>query len=184
MIVRDLDDEQMLKFMGRENGEDYNADFATMLETWEAAVKFSRRDDGEAIKPVEIAMLLGWTQDRTDSSRPQMNRTADACNAAYDLLQQGVIQRNTLPDLTVNQAREILTRANANIKRVEKTAKKTKRPAVEVEEAKKQIGKAVTKTAKESRRGEVAQKDLRGQVDVNTYRFAKESKQRSPLFKQ
>ena len=37
MVVRDLDDKQMLQFMGRENGEDYNADFLVMLEIWEAA---------------------------------------------------------------------------------------------------------------------------------------------------
>ena len=29
----------MLQFMGRENGEDYNADFLVMLETWEAATR-------------------------------------------------------------------------------------------------------------------------------------------------
>ena len=29
-------------FMGRENMEDYNADFLCMLETWHAGVEFSR----------------------------------------------------------------------------------------------------------------------------------------------
>jgi hypothetical protein len=180
MIVRDLDDEQMLKFMGRENMEDYNADFLTMLETWEAAVTFQNVTE---IQPIEITRLLGWTQKRSGGG-DQMNSTADACNATSKLVGEGLVKRKDLVGLSVRQVREICTRAQANIKRVEKTAKKTKRPAKEVEEAKKQIGKAVTKTAKESRRGEVAQKDLRGQVDVNTYRFAKESKKKSPLFKQ
>jgi hypothetical protein len=63
MIVRDLDDEQMLKFMGRENMEDYNADFLTMLETWEAASVFESPDSGVK-QPLEIAKLLSWHQTR------------------------------------------------------------------------------------------------------------------------
>jgi hypothetical protein len=39
IILRDLDDEQMLQFMRRENMSDYNADFLTMLQTWDAAVQ-------------------------------------------------------------------------------------------------------------------------------------------------
>ncbi len=65
----------MLQFMERENMADYNADFLTMLETWDAAVQHLESRDGEAEQPVDIAILLGWTQARTDSDRPQMNRT-------------------------------------------------------------------------------------------------------------
>src|SRR5262245_20025673 len=43
LLVRDLDDEQMIQFMGRENLEDYNAEFMIMLEAWEAASDFSER---------------------------------------------------------------------------------------------------------------------------------------------
>ena len=45
--------------------EDYNADFLTMLETWDAAVGFSSSRDETRGHPVEIAILLGWTQDRS-----------------------------------------------------------------------------------------------------------------------
>ena len=169
MIVRDLDDTAMLQFMGRENLEDYNADFLTMLETWEAAAP----RDAQTTQPIEIAKLLGWTQPRIEGG-DRMNRTADACNAVYKLLAEGLVAREDLVDLTVNQVREICTRARVNIDRVERTAKNTNRPDVEVEAAKKHIGKAVTKTAKESRRGEIALKNLRGQADVNTYRMATE----------
>ena len=41
IIVRDLTDEQMIQFMGRENGEDYKADFIVMLNAWEGAIKFA-----------------------------------------------------------------------------------------------------------------------------------------------
>jgi hypothetical protein len=39
--------------------EDYNADFLTMLETWEAAITFGD-DYLENVEPLEIATLLGW----------------------------------------------------------------------------------------------------------------------------
>ena len=51
--------------MGRENMADYNADFLTMLQTWDAAVAFWPSKDGQADQPIEIATLLGWTQDRS-----------------------------------------------------------------------------------------------------------------------
>jgi hypothetical protein len=172
MIVRDLDDEQMLQFMGRENLEDYNADFLTMLETWEAAIKFSP-GPAKKLQPVEIARLLGWVREDGDNA-PRMNHTAQACRAAANLITGGYITRVDLYDLTVTEADSICTRAQANMDRVERTAKKTNRPAVEVEAAKVHIGKAVTKTAKESRRGEIAQKDLRGQVDVDNCLMATE----------
>lgn len=48
----------MLEYMGRENMEDYNADFLTMLNSWEAAVKFSGAIP-QKIKDIEIARVLG-----------------------------------------------------------------------------------------------------------------------------
>lgn len=54
--------------MGRENMADYNADFLTMLETWDAAVSFWPSRDGQAYQPIEIANLLGWTQHCASSS--------------------------------------------------------------------------------------------------------------------
>ena len=58
MIIRDLSDDQMLGFMGRENMEDYNADFLTMLETWEAAVGHNLTSrDVKSANPIEIAQF-------------------------------------------------------------------------------------------------------------------------------
>ena len=79
LIVRNLDDENMMKFMGRENLEDYNADFFVMFETYQAARKYldgacvhapletsvaCRHAEGESTKPTaaETAKLLGWTR--------------------------------------------------------------------------------------------------------------------------
>ena len=113
IVIRDLDDEQMLQFMGRENMEDYNSDFLTMLETWDSAVAYFPRRDGKQEQPIDIAKLLGWTQLRKPDS-VQMNRTADACHAAHKLLKDGFVKRGDLTDLTIREAREICTRASAN----------------------------------------------------------------------
>lgn len=183
VIVRDLDDDEMLGFMGRENMEDYNSDFLTMLETWEAAVEFSSMDE-RSIQPVEIARLLGWVQDRAydGTDKKQMNRTAEACNSAHALIKGGYVSRSDLHDMTVRDAREILTRASANMKRLDSIGKLSKRPAKETEAAKQQVAKAIRTTADQARDGSVAKRDLRGALDTNTYIHAKEAKVKSPLF--
>lgn len=185
LIIRDLTDEQMLGFMGRENMEDYNADFLAMLETWEAAWKWEvTTRDVTSPQAIEVARLLGWDIPRSD--RPelqQMNRTAEACNAARKLIVDKHIDRADLVELTVNEAREICGRAQANIERIEKAGKALGTPAAHTAAAKKAVGKSVKTTARDSRDGVVAQKDLRGQVDVNAYKHANASKTKdTPLF--
>ena len=54
IIMRDLDDESMLKFMGRENGEDYNSDFLCLLETWEAAASYLATIFAQINQPPDI----------------------------------------------------------------------------------------------------------------------------------
>ena len=51
--------------MGRENMADYNADFLTMLQTWDAAVQHLESKYSKPPQPIGIANLLGWTQDRS-----------------------------------------------------------------------------------------------------------------------
>jgi hypothetical protein len=51
--------------MGRENMSDYNADFLTMLQTWDAAVSYFPSRDGKRDQLIEIANFLGWTPKRT-----------------------------------------------------------------------------------------------------------------------
>jgi len=60
LIIRDLTDEEMVGFMGRENMEDFNSDFLVQLNAWEAATKLKTTLVGvDKIKPIEIARLLG-----------------------------------------------------------------------------------------------------------------------------
>lgn len=181
VIIRDLTDEQMLGFMGRENMEDYNADFLTMLETWEAAVAHLTSMDVSSAQIIDIAKLLGWTQLRTGGG-VQMNRTAEACNSAFTLIRDGHVKRGDLHDMSVRDAREILVRASANMKRIDELGKQGQRPAKEIEQSKQQVAKAIKTTAEEARKGEVAKRDLRGRLDTNTYIHAKEAKVKTPLF--
>ena len=51
--------------MGRENMSDYNADFLTMLQTWDAAINYSTQGCVENVQPIELTRLLGWTPKRT-----------------------------------------------------------------------------------------------------------------------
>ena len=183
VVVRDLSDDDMLRFMGRENGEDYRTDFLVLLETWEAAVMQMTSSDVNKAQSIEIARFLGWTQARSGGG-DQFNRSAEACNSAYNLIQGKYLERSDLENLTVNEAREICTRAQANMKRLDAMGKQGNRTAAEIEKSKQQVAKAVKATAEQSREGKVAQKDLRSTLDVNTYRLAKEAKVKEPLFAQ
>jgi ParB-like chromosome segregation protein Spo0J len=187
VIVRDLTEDQMLGFMGRENMDDYNADFLTMLETWEAAwawLSATRVVDKD--EPLEVAVLLGWTRPRSDNtSKVQMSRTAGACHAARKLIldDRVPLTRADLMDLNVNQAREICERAQANIERIVSLGKTLGTSPAHITQAKEVMAKAVKTTAEQSRNGEVAQKDLRSRVDVNAYQHAQSFKAKdTPLF--
>ena len=94
----------MLKFMGRENGEDYNSDFTIMLETWEAAMNTIPDYTG-----IGIARLLGWTRLKRTAARDAknlgpsevMNETAEACANAADLIASGVLKRSDFNGVSV-----------------------------------------------------------------------------------
>ena len=152
-----------------------------MLETWEAGNEWVRRERAENPQPIDVATLLGWIRE-ADGPGVRMNDTAVACFSASALRTGGYISRDDLVDLTVREARDICTRAQATIERLDAMGKQGKRPAEEITHAKKQVGKAVKQTARQSRSGEVAHKDLRGRVDLNTYRHARTAKKQSPLF--
>jgi ParB-like chromosome segregation protein Spo0J len=182
LIIRDLTDEQMLQFMGRENMEDYNADFLCMLETWEATVSFlvaARRQNQQA---VEVARFLGWTEARSDREGPIASHTARACSAAASLIEAGHVSRDDLRDLTVRASLEILERTQQKLDQLDRAAKARHTPAPDLRAARAHIAKAAVTTAGEARRGEVSQRKLRGQVDVNAFRYALQAKRRTPLF--
>ena len=182
LIVRDLTDEQMIQFMGRENLEDYNADFLCMLESWRAAQVFLSGHGRKNAQPVEIANLLGWASrdDRNNSWR--LNNTAEACASASKLIDGGWVSNEELRGLAVKSVREICARAVSRMEQIEKVAKQQQLPARDVDVAKRQVSKAIKKTSEDVREGRIPARDVRSEVDVNTYRFSKQVKRPSPLF--
>jgi ParB family chromosome partitioning protein len=188
LIVRQLDDREMLQFMGRENLDDYAASFMVLLETWEAAEKYVEKDlepvHRHSVQVIEIARLLGWVISRggSRSGEQTMTNTAKACNAAHKLIVGGHLARETLDGLTMNEAREIVERAHFRVEELSRMASEKKRPHAEVAKAKSHVAKAVKETAREVKAGKVANRDIRSRVDLNAYIHAKKSKKVSPLF--
>src|SRR5262245_20019782 len=108
VIVEDATDEQMIKAMAHENGEDYSSDFLIQLNTWEGGIQFLRASRAENPEALDIARLLGMTrEDKTGKHGDRINDVAQACNAAHALILSGHLDRNDLRDLNVSAAREL-----------------------------------------------------------------------------
>jgi hypothetical protein len=185
LVVRSLTDQQMLQFMGRENMEDYRADFLISLETWEAGMQFlqglSRARD-KKIQPLDCAKLLGWISHDSSQAASKMSHTARACHAAYALIVGGHLAREDFQGLSVKDAEAIAGRSLSHMERIDTMGKLSRRPKEDLQQAKRQIAKGAKVTAAESRRGDVLTRDLRSRVDVNTYVAASRAKKTSPLF--
>lgn len=168
IIVRNLTDEQMLQFMGRENLEEYNADFLVMLETWEAGWKFPNAS-GSQREAIDVATLLGWTDIRSISGTPQLNQTARACHAAHALISAGHLNRADLADLSLKAVRDIVERTHTRVQQIDKWAKEQKVVPKVVEKQKEHLADAAKSVADKVRGGQIAHNDVRTQVDVEAF---------------
>jgi hypothetical protein len=135
LIIRDLTDEEMVGFMGRENMEDFNSDFL-VLASWEAAQKFLISTEIKNAQPLETARLLGWI--RVVGKQDNLNNLASACNAATTLIDAGHFARDDLYGMSVSAAREIVERAQSRMEMLDKLGKIGNRPAAEIARDKKQ----------------------------------------------
>jgi ParB-like nuclease domain len=167
LIVRDLTDEEMLQFMGRENLEDYAADFIVMLESWEAAANF-RALSRENPETLEIASILGWTLERSDG--PRASHTALACANAASLIADGYIKKASLVGLNVHQVEDICGQVKRRHSDLDKIVKQGRNTPAEATRAKKQYAKAAEHVAKQTSAGEVAQKEIRSAIDRVSYK--------------
>jgi ParB/RepB/Spo0J family partition protein len=182
VIVSELTDEQMVQYMGRENGEDYNADFLIMLNTWEAGQDYARRRD-QNVKATDIARLLGWTRPSPSHSGDMVNDLAAACAGASRLIDEGYLDRTTLDGLNVRAARDIVGRGLSRMESIERQARLSGAAAKDVTHAKSMVGKGMKATARETREGNITAKQISGRVDVNAFKAAGQSKAKaSPLF--
>jgi hypothetical protein len=158
----------MLRFMARENSEEYGSEFLVMLNTWEAGVKFLAHPVRQKTT-LEIALFLGWALLRNNESRKgdaTASPVARACAAAYTLIESNYVKREDLEGLTVAQAMELLERAAAHAKAL---------PQGGGGDAEFTAG--VKETIKQVKAGDVAKSEIRKVVDKNTGR---ESPRRKP----
>jgi ParB family chromosome partitioning protein len=181
LIVEDLTDKQMLQYMGRENLEDYNAVFLIQLESWEATLRsglVSRSLDRNR-QAIEIATLLGWLVDGK-RDHPVMNATAEACDAAYTLIESGRHTRDVYRSLNVTAARDVAERALSRIHLMDRLAKGSRQSAAEIERTKEDVADAAKEVAEKIRSGEIKLRDVRREID---FRAGERMRERpSPLF--
>jgi len=183
LIVRNLTDKQMVEFMGRENGEDYKADFKIMLNSWDGAVTFSRQA-ADSMKAVDIARLLGWVrQDPTSKNGVRMNDIAQACASASNLIEEKVMVASDFEGISVKSANTISSRANTTLKEVEKKAERLNLSPEETQTQKEHVGRGAAITAKQVKEGKIPTSNLRGEVDANVFGSRKQAKvKEGPLF--
>lgn len=177
VIVRDLTDQQMLEFMGRENGEDYATDFLVMLNTWEGAVNFS----GPGARQMDIGRTLGWLEVDSSKGHDRLNKVALACANAYELIKDKHLSRSDLDGLSVKQAREIVSRARDRIAKIEQRGAKQGHTSQQIKSAQKSVAKGAKSVAKKAKAGELSTKDLRANVDLEAYKNAGSSKPKKQL---
>lgn len=187
LILEPLSDTQMLQYMGRENLEDYNANFLIQLEAWEAALKsgivMSNSPRGEReIQAIDIAKLLGWTTIQGERTII-LNATARACHSAYSLIDGGYMAREQFTELTVHSARELAENTWARMERIDKGAAISKTPLKEVKAAKEFVGKAAAHVARQVRSGDIAPRDIRGHVGMATFNLAAKANKVGPIFR-
>jgi len=180
IIVRDLTDEQMVQFMGRENLEVYNADFLVMLNSWEAAQQFLAARARQNPQDIEIACLLGWTQ--MNKERVVSNHVARACSDALKLMAGGHMDRASLEGLSVKSVQEICGRIVAQHEAIDAMAKKTKAEAKDVSRAKDHTAKAGKAVAERVKDGSVPQKKIRSEIDHTAFQNAAKDDKPTPLF--
>ena len=176
VIVRDLSDQQMLEFMGRENGEDYSTDFLVMLNTWEGAVNFEHG----CSEPIGTARLLGWTTIYSDGGE-RMTAVAKHCASAYELIEGGHMERTDFDGLSVKQAGEIVTRAKTRINKIAKRGEEMGRNPSQVKAAQESVAKGAKVVAQKAKAGKLSTTELGANVDLEAYKDAGTNKPKKQL---
>jgi hypothetical protein len=111
IIVRELSDEQMIMFLGRENLTDYDSDSRTLQATWASGAAYLKSQNIEPT-PTAIARIIGWVGEATGprgqhkkhhsragatiSGSVRDSHAAQACMATDKLLKLGVIREQDL----------------------------------------------------------------------------------------
>jgi hypothetical protein len=138
VIVRDLDDGEMLQFMGRENAEDQRGNFLVMMETWESALRHLSTQQESPPTAMEIAAFLGWTIKLSEGAQrsglEQLSATGYACSSAHQLIDAGKLSRKDFDGLSVGDARELARTVNRQLSVIDKTSGDPTQPPALVEQ--------------------------------------------------
>lgn len=180
VIVMDLTDEQMVQYMGRENGEDYATDIEVLLNTWEAATVFLDRNR-PGWDDIDAARLLGWM--RHDGKGMVMNIPARTCADAFKLITAGHMSREDISGIPVSSAYNVVDRVVNRMEMVEKNAKAAGTTPAQRDSIKKRFVEGGKKTIEQIREGTVAQKNIRDTVDDLSREDAKGTKDELPMFR-
>ena len=180
LVIRELTDEEMVQFMGRENLEDFNAEFLIMLETWEAATNF-RAAREKKVDAIDIARLLGWTT-LGAAGYDKMNQTARACDAAYKLISGGHLRQADFDGLSVRAAVDVAERVVSRIDLIDRLGAKGGRPAREIEADKRHLAGAARSVARDYREGTISRTNIHHEIDYRAVKTATEKQKQSPLF--
>lgn len=163
VIVMDLDDEEMLKYMGRENAEDFATSFLVLLNTWEAVHDFFV-DRGAKPTTFEIAAFLGWTRaDEKGKAGLRYDYTADACATAHALIVGKHLVRSDLTGLSTTVARTLVTQAKAKMDFIDRSGAA---PSVK-REAFKAVADGTRETAQQVREDRILKRDVGSAVRQN-----------------
>src|SRR5262245_6056385 len=123
-----------------------------MLNTWDGAVKFlgnskgSSKPTGKPVKPLDIAIMLGWTRINATAGLI-MSDVATACAAAFALISGGYQGRQDCHRVSVHAAMEIATRAQELMRQTELSGRLHKVEREEIEAAKHHFGRAAVAAA-------------------------------------
>lgn len=165
VIIRELDEEQMIMFMGRENGEDYNSDFVSMLETWEAGIAYLKKLKNKTDR-MTVASLLGWTRiDTGHDNVERPNQLADACDLACQLIEAGHYDRQSFVGMPASAVLDIVQIQTARLNRVDKVAKNFQWDEGKVKKAKGAVVVSGKQAMKAYKAGEIGQKHIRSRAD-------------------
>jgi len=180
VIVMSLNNDQMLRYMGGENGEDFNTDFLVLLNTWEAG----RRFIGGNPPPIDIARKLGWVANFGKDRNERMTATAKGCSNVLELIEKGYMSRDDLGDLSLRAANDIAQRALSMMETLDQTRKlnPTKQHELVVEHEKKVVADAARDTMKDLRQGKIGLMDAGRSIVNKSYHATKLKDALKPLF--
>jgi ParB-like chromosome segregation protein Spo0J len=170
LIIKSLSEEDMLAYLGRENLEDYNADFNVMLQTWEAGRRFCGAS-GAVCQDTDIAKKLGWIRLQKNGrggTEFRMNETAQACAAAFKLIEGKRIKPDQLTGLTVKNVREICQEQASTHEEIDRHAQRAGTAEKEIKQAKELVDEAVNEVIKKTADGSLAVKEIRGRIRERT----------------